>query len=330
MEKQERQIENYEEKIVNIGVIIVTYNRKNELTKTLRLFDEQSSLPEYLIVVDNASTDGTFDILEKWKQEKSKYKRIVIHTKENLGGSGGFYTGLQKATELEADWIWVSDDDAFPEQDALEQASNYLEGEKEHIDRISAICGMVINHGRIDVKHRKRYYPKGITIVEECMDQELYKRKEFDLNAFSYVGSIISKEKIEKVGLTNKDYFIWWDDTEHSLRLSKVGRIVCVPAIKIHHDVEESGYGLTWKTYYGFRNMCDMYRKHMPRRCYQYFCLKIRIKTQISKLTGWKKEEMTILNDAYQDCRNRKFGIHPVYRPGWKVSATERKSDSGE
>ena len=44
-----------------------------------------------------------------------------------MGGSGGFYAGIKRAMEQEADWIWVSDDDAYLKDDALKQASDYLE-----------------------------------------------------------------------------------------------------------------------------------------------------------------------------------------------------------
>lgn len=314
----EKAHENYRGKKVKIGVVIVTYNRKKELMKALRLFDQQICLPLYIIVVDNASIDGTSEWLDEWGEEKKEYERIVIHMENNAGGSGGFYEGLLRGMSLGADWIWVSDDDAFPELDALEQAEKYLMMKGKYADEISAICGMVINYGKIDINHRKRYYSKGIKIIEECIPEEVYKQETFQLNAFSYVGSIISKQKLKQAGLTNKDYFIWWDDTEHSLRLSKVGKIICVPAIKVHHDIRETERTLNWKTYYGFRNMCDMYRKHMPWICYQYFSIKIRIKIWISKIFGWKKDEIEILNHAYHDARYGHFGLHPVYRPGWR------------
>ena len=300
---------------MGIGVVIVTYNRKKELERALELFDRQTRLPAYIIVVDNASTDGTGETLKQWSQKESQYRRIVVCMESNQGGSGGFYEGFRRGLELEAEWLWVSDDDAFPETDALYQAERFLESYKNQWDKISAICGEVINQGKIDTKHRKRYYPKGLKIVEECVSEEEYKKEGFLLNTFSYVGSIVNRQKLSQVGLTNKDYFIWWDDTEHSLRLSKVGKIICIPAIKIHHDVQESSLALNWKTYYGFRNMCDMYKRHMPLICYVYFCLKIIIKIWISK---WKKEEMKVLAAAYQDVRHRKFGLHPVYHPGWK------------
>lgn len=55
------------------------------------------------------------------------FKKLVIHTAENLGGSGGFYLGEERALHLDADWVMIADDDAYPEP-------NYLEGMQKYID----------------------------------------------------------------------------------------------------------------------------------------------------------------------------------------------------
>lgn len=303
---------------MKIGVVIVTYNRLKKLKETLMKFSCQTIMPEYILIINNASTDQTTAFLEEWESEAESYKKVVINMKENAGGSGGFSMGLRESLNLEAEWVWVSDDDAVPEVNAIEEAYNYLQQNDKRLDRISAICGMVINNGKIDTKHRKNYINKGIFIKEEPILEDEYNKKEFELNAFSYVGTIISREKMRQIGVTRAEYFIWWDDTEHSLRLSKIGKILCVPNIKIHHDIGEDKFSVTWKTYYGFRNMTDMYHRHMPKYCFWYFCIKIRIKLILYSILGIRKMEMKFLNEGFQDALNGNFGIHPLYRPGWK------------
>lgn len=301
-----------------IGVVVVTFNRLNKLKYALEAFEKQTYFPSYLMVVDNASTDGTGEYLEDWKNEKSSYEKYVITMKTNSGGSGGFYTGLKEGLNFDADWIWVSDDDAFPCQDALEQAHRYLTSNKENLTSLSAICGQVINHGKVDIAHRKIYGRKGIKITEQFVEEQEYQKPEFECNAFTYVGTIMNKEKLIKAGLPNKDFFIWWDDLEHGLRMSRIGKIICVPAIKIHHDVDEGVDFVNWKLYYGYRNMTATYRRHFPGICYWYFCFKIWIKIIFNYLTGKRKEEINILADAFFDAKRNRFGMHPVYKPGWK------------
>ena len=110
----------------NIGVVIVTYNRLDKLRETLNCFERQTKHPKYMVIVDNASSDGTSQHLQKWQSIKASYSKYVLTNERNLGGSGGFFTGLQKALDLNADWIWVSDDDAFPEDDALEESERRI------------------------------------------------------------------------------------------------------------------------------------------------------------------------------------------------------------
>lgn len=301
-----------------IGVVIVTYNRLDKLKVALDCFAKQSVLPGYLLVVDNASTDGTKEYLDAWQQADSGFVKCVIRNGKNLGGSGGFYTGLEKAMELDADWIWVSDDDAFPEEDALKAASRYLEKNVAAQTDISAICGAVINQGEIDIAHRKDMYSRGPFVVERLIPKAAYQKNEFELNCFSYVGTIINRAKLEKAGLTMKDYFIWWDDTEHSLRLSKIGKIICVPAIRIHHDVPAGSSQFTWKNYYGYRNGADLYRRHFSKACYQVFRYRSIIISRLLDLVGIRKAGNKAVRCAMRDVEEGKLGIHEVYKPGWK------------
>lgn len=303
---------------MGIGVVIVTYNRLEKLKISLRCFAQQSILPAYVLVINNASTDATGDFLQVWSQQDEGFKKYIVTTTYNTGGSGGFYTGLELAEKMSAEWIWLSDDDAFPEQNALAEASQFLENYAGNLDELAAICGQVINKGKIDLAHRKNMRRKGLNIVEEFLPETEYQKPFFELNCFSYVGAIIHKEKLAEVGLTNKDYFLWWDDTEHSLRLSEVGKILCVPSIKIHHDVTNGTGEFTWKTYYGFRNMADLYRRHFPRICYKYFILKLMCKTYIMDFMCKNKDENEAIRCSLRDCRNGKFGIHEVYKPGWR------------
>ena len=303
---------------MRIGTVIVTYNRLDKLKTTLGLFDKQTSLPSYILVVDNASTDGTSEYLGEWKSITADYEKIVLNSKTNTGGSGGFYMGLEAATKKKADWIWLSDDDAFPEEDALENAKKFIESYAGDTAEVSAICGQVINKGEIDLAHRKNMIQRGLNIAEEFIPEELYQKDFFELNCFSYVGTIINKAKLQQVGLTNKDYFLWWDDTEHSLRMSKVGRILCIPAIRIHHDVSNGTDEFSWKTYYGFRNMADLYKRHFPKICYEYFSFKLTCKTYVMNLLGKDKEQNKAIRCSLKDCRAGRFGIHEVYKPGWK------------
>lgn len=239
-----------------VGVVIVTFNRLNKLKITLKSFEKQTVKPAYILVLNNASTDETKEYLENWKLTVATYSKYVINSDNNMGGSGGFHKGMYEALHLPAKWIWVQDDDAFPATNAIEIATAFLNTNTDKWDSISAICGKVVNKNRIDTAHRRIIYEKRYgRILCRDVKTEMYSRDCFKINAFSYVGTVINTNKLLEVGLTNKDFFIWFDDTEHSLRLSRKGSILCIPAIEIVHNVEQSASDTTWKNYYGVRNL---------------------------------------------------------------------------
>lgn len=294
-----------------VGVVIVTFNRINKLKKALHCYSTQTKRPDYIVIVNNASTDGTLEFLKKWKSEEEPFSKYVLNLSSNIGGSGGFYTGLKFAQELESNWIWVADDDAFPEKNAIEEV------EKNLNPNYSAICGEVLNNGKIDLEHRKNYRQGKFRVISKRIPEEEYKNKKFEITAFSYVGTVINKEKLKKVGLPRKEYFIWYDDTEHSLRLHAVGKIVCIPSIKIHHDTGIASNELTWKRYYGIRNQADMIRRHFPKKYYRNFCYLSLLKGIVHNILGHHiKYEMSKV--AIQDVKNNNFGLNEIYKPGWK------------
>ena len=97
---------------MKIIAVVVTYNRLELLKRSMDCLRQNKPLSA-IIVVNNGSTDGTREWLDKQDD------LTVIH-QSNVGGSGGFYTGIEAAYAQNADWIWCMDDDVFPRADCLE------------------------------------------------------------------------------------------------------------------------------------------------------------------------------------------------------------------
>ena len=314
-----------------MGVVIVTYNRLDMLKIALDCFDAQTYSPKYILIVDNASTDGTKEYLAGWVQAGSRFQKYVLTQDTNTGGSGGFYTGLESAARMDADWIWVSDDDAFPEPDALEQLNRFIEAGGRDNNDLAAVCCQVINDGKPDLSHRRTIVQKGIRVAEIRSTEQDYEKEYFEINNFSYVGALINREKLRMVGLTKKEYFIWYDDTEHALRLSKAGKIYCVPAAIVHHDVPSRKI-LTWKSYYGKRNKLDMIRCHFPGYVYTYYSLNLLARAFAARIIRGDIEKQNMYLKALKDCRSGRFGLDDTYKPGWQPDKTKgpRRSRNGE
>lgn len=305
-------------KMSEIGVVIVTFNRINLLKVALERYNNQTQLPRYILVIDNCSTDGTKEYLDKWQTTVAAYEKCVIHNTTNKGGSGGFHDGLEKAVLMDANWIWVADDDAFPESDAIEKAEIFLRALNDSSECVAAFCGAVINNGNLDLLHRRSEIKSGCVVKESVAPATLYKMPYFEINCFSYVGTIMNKKALEQYGITNENYYICYDDSEHSLRLRRYGKIFCVPSIRVHHDVAAVSTLLDWKTYYYYRNNLHMIKAHFPIYCTAYLALRYSISAIYKMLVKGEKQKGEVILLATRDALLNNLGKHSIYKPGWK------------
>jgi GT2 family glycosyltransferase len=248
-------------KIVNICAVVVTYNRKTLLEECLRSLEDQTRPLDEIIVIDNASFDGTDETI------KTKFTGITyVKLAENIGGAGGFYEGIKLAYEKGHDWVWVMDDDAIPRSDALEKLENC------HLIKESgvyALASTVLKEdGSISLIHRRIVNVKNLK--EEPVDAAEYQANYFQVDTASFVGLLVGRNAIDDIGLPLRDFFIYYDDTEYSLRMKGKGTIYTVSDSIITHpqgwdDSSKSiinTQALTWRQYYSFRNYIYTYIKY--------------------------------------------------------------------
>lgn len=298
-----------------VAAVIVTYNRLEKLKIALKCYERQTLLPKYLVVVNNCSTDGTKEYLDEWVKNVSYIKKIVINTDNNLGGSGGFYIGQKKALELDVDWIYLSDDDAYPEESYFFKINNFLKD--KNINDISAVCGKVDqpkkNNGHC-VYLNKWNYP----LYTYIPDKEYVEKKVIDIDGTSFVGICINRRILLKAGLVNKDYFIWFDDFEQCYRLKKYGSIYALSNCKIYHDISSEDIGLSWKTYYGFRNTANFIKNNLKMQMPYLITLMILRSCMSFLLKSHSIKELKVRLTAIKDGLNDSLGKHSIYKPGWK------------
>lgn len=304
---------------MNIDVVIVTYNRLEKLKKTLQCYENQTARFRNLIIVNNHSTDGTFEFLQSWSKKMSSFEKHIINSEDNLGGSGGFFLGQKYSMQLNPDWIYLADDDAYPDSTMIEKFYEYISN--HNTEKISAICGAVYNlNGEISCQHRSTYSITNlIHYTRKSSTFDDYKKECFEIDFLSYVCSFLNAKALKKYGLVNPNYFIYYDDTEHSLRLKKYGAIICVPSIKIEH--EESGGSLnnnsdiTWQDYYYYRNRNHMLKKHHPLVAINNTRLFIKHAFRHQYTDNQKK----VIRAALIDMWLGTLGKHSIYKPGWKM-----------
>src|SRR5262249_23266722 len=87
------------------------------LAESLQAIAQQTYAPSMVVVVDNASDDGTADLLDA--ELAGRDALDVVTATQNTGGAGGFAIGIHRALAHDPDAIWLMDDDTVPEPSAL-------------------------------------------------------------------------------------------------------------------------------------------------------------------------------------------------------------------
>jgi GT2 family glycosyltransferase len=242
-------------KISQVAVVVVTYNRADKLRRVLEHLAVQTMPPETIVVIDNASTDLTSQILA---EAAAADPRVAVHRSvTNTGGAGGFAEGIKQAYATGADAVWLMDDDCYAAPDALERlVDGYHRAGRASPESIS-FAGSIVTW--IDGSACVMNAPpasddwadliargEAITLVDMC----------------SFVSVLVPRWAIGRVGLPLRDYFIWLDDVEYTHRLRAVGRGVQVHDSVVVHDLAENqGVNVAhldaasaWKFRYGLRN----------------------------------------------------------------------------
>lgn len=300
------------------GVVIVTYNRLQLLKECINNILNQKRQFDLITIIDNKSTDGTKDYLDSITGSFSS-KINVVHCRENLGGSGGFKRGVDKSYRY-VDYILLIDDDAM-------LCENFLTDIEQHIDpSVYAYSGPVLTDGKVDTTHRKRV-KNGVLMSYNCVPLEEYNSEYFDYDLSTFCGLMISTKIVSQIGLPKSEYFIWYDDSEYSLRLLKYTRIRNINSALINHKTKLSYTDkLSWKSYYGYRNKIDMgtiYSKcplvfksyrilYHIIRCIQYYVMSIFTKGDEHKYYIFAYQ---LMQDVIRDSLHGSLGINNKYLP---------------
>lgn len=258
---------------VRLAALVVTYNRKADLKVTLdRLLGEQV---DAVLVVDNASTDGTSEYLNT----HSDPRLHVMAMARNIGGAGGFEQGLRLiSSRFDPDWCVLMDDDSRPFPGALAQFQSQATAFRR--DRYEAIAaGVFYPDGRICDMNRPSRNPfwHGADFLRTVLgggrrgfhigDADYSSPVPVPIDATSFVGFFLSRKGLARAGLPDGKLFIYADDVVYTLKLSRAGgRIGFLPTLRFEHDCSTyqtgSGdiYRPLWKVYYNYRNSLVAYR----------------------------------------------------------------------
>jgi len=257
-----------------VATIVVTFNRLTLLQEEIESLRSQTFASHQIIVINNGSTDGTLDWL---KQQKD----IITITQGNLGGAGGFNTGMRYAAENGYEYCWVMDDDVMCSPDALEKlvdAYSLYSNAGYICSKVVSIDGEPMNVPILDMRKGATDYTywcnesaNGLLRIQKC----------------TFVSVLFHVSKIQELGLPYKEYFIWGDDWEYTERLSR--RYIayfCLNSVVVHKRAVQQRINIKSETNaFRLNNYIRLYRNvsytsikfgHTTRwKCYIYDIVKI-------------------------------------------------------
>ena len=247
---------------MKIAAVVVTFNRKVLLQRCLLAIANQTSAPDMVLVVDNASTDGTVDWLQHWLPE-GLHQAKLLPLMANTGGAGGFSSGLQASIADGAEWIWMMDDDAEPHRDALAELICVAK-DPNHIYGSLAIAG-----SEPAWETTLLAPPLGkVNQIQIIPDQA-------EVEMIPLLGMLVHRDLVAKIGVPDADFFISGDDAEYCLRARRAGsKIIIAGHSRIDHPKSSSshinflGKKITylslppWKRYYDTRNRLLIAHRH--------------------------------------------------------------------
>ena len=195
------------------AVVVVTYNRKALLKENIEALTAQSYSEYDIILIDNASTDGTKEMVEGLGNSSVRY----YNTEKNLGGAGGFSYGLKIAAEDQYEYAWLMDDDSIPEREALESLVQKAEKLENNFSFLASL--VYWTDGNLFLMNFPRCDYSNISKTSHAYVKDL---KLLPVTSGSFVGCFINLQLVQEVGLPIADFFIYGDDLEYTHRLKKV------------------------------------------------------------------------------------------------------------
>ncbi len=228
-----------------VSIVILNYNGGEDVLECLKSVT-QIDYPSYeIIIVDNGSTD---DSLLKIKKGYPQIR--IIENKSNLGFAEGNNVGIRESA---ADYILLLNDDTVVGKSILKDLVGAIQTDPkigiagpeilyfDVPDQIWSAGGKIglfgyashLGKGR---KLESYNYPRFVPYICGC-------------------AMLIKKEVLNKIGLLDKEYFVYFEDADYCFRANKAGyRCLYVPSPTVWHKVKAEWINNPIQAYYSMRN----------------------------------------------------------------------------
>ena len=209
-----------------VCAVVVTRDRKTLLEECLTAVWDQTRAPDHLLVVDNASSDGSAAFVSDTHPEAE-----LVCLERNEGGAGGFHEGIKRAQAGGWDWLWLMDDDTIPQPDALEKLLEAPERLDDPSARPALLASKVVwTDGRIHPMNPPRLDMSDLDAVVRGFDIGVV-----PMRFCTFPSLLVRGDVPARFGLPRKEFFIWSDDIDFTARVLRREAGYFVPAsVAVH------------------------------------------------------------------------------------------------
>lgn len=201
-----------------VAAVVVSHSHDETLPSVIAALLRQTRPPDGIIVINQGGTRaGRPDVLSN--------AGLIVIDQDNLGSAGGFCRGIRESIQRGFEWTWIFDDDAIPEDNALEELVNcrYFRAE----DTVFVASRIVDQNGRTYMSPggstSQAWY--GTVLEDKCIEAV----------DGCWPGLLVRSSAVLAAGLPVAEFFFYEEDREFITRLAGFGRGYCVLTSVVKH-----------------------------------------------------------------------------------------------
>jgi len=253
--------------VIDLSIVIVSYNAREDLEQCLAsLHDLQTAVSREIIVVDNASSDGSAAAAGRWSDVR------VIQVDANRGFAAANNIGIRASS---GENLLLLNSDTVVPRDAIDRLMQVL---RQHPD--AAVVGprLVDAKGRAELSFGRMISPlneirqKRLTLALARGDAAAVRRVEGMTRQqhwpdwVSGACLLVRRRDAEKAGLLDERYFMYTEDVDFCAAIRACGRrVLFTPEVEITHRRGRSAAAAPAATTAAYRRShLAFYRKHYP------------------------------------------------------------------